>query len=138
MHVRATHTQGVDARAAWGSVTVPVLQARAHHERARLEIDLRIRAFEMQTGRNLAVPESEGGLDQTRYAVGAIHVSHVALARANGTVAAQVGGFTEGAGERSDLDGIAELRRRPMCLGITDGVRGNARGLEGSGDRVGL
>ena len=84
------------------------------------KVDVRIRLFEMQAGRNLSVLKNQRRLDQAGDAGGSFQVAQVRLYRTNGqrnvgrTVRAQ--SLREGVG----FDRVADGRARPVRLDEPD------------------
>ena len=89
-------------------------------KRAAGEVDRRVGSFQVQAGRDLAVPQHQRHLDQPGDAGGRVQMSDVALDRADQAVAHPVGAAAVRAGQRLDLDRVTQRRTGTVRFHIVD------------------
>ena len=110
------------AGAARRPVALPRLQPGGDVERARREVDGRVRRSIVHRRRDGAVLQREHRLDQPGDAGRAGQVAEVRLHRADAAEPAPVGASPEHLGERRELDRIAEDRAGAVRLDVADRV----------------
>jgi len=127
MGIRAADAEGADARSerarACAGLRLPRLQARVDIERRTGEVDARIRPAVVEAGRNLAMLERQGRLDEAGDARRGVQMPNVRLERADGAELPVCGALPEDLREGRDFDGIAQRGARAVGLDVGDGAR---------------
>ncbi len=143
MGVGAAEAEGAHPGPARRAVARPGFQLGVDVERARREVDLRVGPLEVQARRDHAVLEGEGGLDQPGGPGRRGEVSEVGLHRAQPAelppaVRLALERTAERAGQRLDLDRVADRRPRAVRLDVGDLLRLDAAPRQRLGDHLRL
>ncbi len=94
-----------------------------HVERAGRQVDLRVRALEVQARRDHPALDRERRLEERGHARRRVEMPEIALERADGDPAAGLDRPGEDLGERLHLDRVAERRARAVRLDEADRTR---------------
>src|SRR5262249_42833947 len=114
------HSERAHPGAPRTAVALPGALPVVDEERARLEVDLRVRRLEVERGRYDAALDAQDRLDQAGHAGGRREMPDVALHRSQRAVVLLVRPGAEGLRERGPLDRIAGERRRAVPLDVAD------------------
>src|SRR5262249_14169325 len=125
------HTSAPRRRSGW-----PRLEPGVDVERRGLDPELRIRAGEVEAGRQRAVPQRLDCLDQAGDAGRGVQVAEVGLDRPNRAVAGSLGDLAERLRQTGYLDWIAEDGAGAVRLDVRDFVGGDTGERLGGRDHV--
>ncbi len=131
VHVRAAKAEGADSGER-ARVLRPCLVLARDAQAHSLEVDVRVRGFEVRVRRDLAVPQAERRLHQPRDARGAFEVADVRLHRTEDQVGrVLLTPHGEHRAEGRGLDRVAEHGTRAVRLDVRDLARVDRRRLVG-------
>ena len=134
MGIRAADPERVDPGPTRPFAARPVCQAVIHAEGAVVEINGRIGLFEVQAGRQLAVMQRQGGLDQAGDARGGVQMADIRLHAADAGKAGLCSGAAEGFGQGCDFDRVAQIGAGPVAFDVIHRVGGHAADLHRFGN----
>ena len=122
MSVRAARAERGDPRAPWSGGPPKRRQLGVHVDRARCEIDFRIRLFVVDARRKLLVFQREDGLDERCHPRGFTEMTDVRFDRTDGTKLSLRCVRAERLSQRGDFDGIANRGSGSVGLDVADGL----------------
>jgi hypothetical protein len=125
--VRARDPEGAHPREPLAVDGGPRLLGGGHVQRERAPGNARVRLLEVKAGRNDAVVERQGRLDEAGHPGCALGVSEVRLHGPDGTRPAGRAAIREDGAQGPELDGIARSRAGAMGLDVCDETRRHAR-----------
>src|SRR5262249_25386470 len=96
-----------------------------HANAQAVEIDVRVRALEMQAGRNFSLPHAQGRLDQPRDPSRRLEVADIGLDRTDDAGALRRASFAEHRTDRARFDRVADRGPGTVRLDIADMARIN-------------
>ena len=126
--VRPEEREGAHRRAGWAAGNLrPARGLRRHPHRERVPLDPGVRRFEMQLARDPSVTERQQHLHQSGDARRRLQMADVRLHRTEQQRAIRLPPLSVHRRRRPHLDGISELRPRPVRLQVVHGGRRNPR-----------
>jgi hypothetical protein len=128
-HVRigAAHAEPAHAGHARQRARGPRAVSVGDREARPAEREVRVRRREVHLPRDLAMPQDQRRLDETRDAGGRLEVSEVRLDGAEVAAAVVRARRADRRRQRLDFDRIAQRRARAVCLDESDAVRREQR-----------
>ncbi len=123
VRVRATETEGVDARDGPVEILRPGARARRHLHAPAVKVDLGVGRLEVQVSGDLPLVDAQHGLDQARDTRTGFEVTDVGLDRPDEGNPVGLALVAEHPAQRVGLDGVAHRRPRTVRLHVTDVLR---------------
>src|SRR5688572_12975734 len=125
--VAAAYAVRTHTRATWRTAFVPGLHLRRNLESTPLQLDLGIRAPEIDLRRLHLMAQHLGDLDEARDAGGSVQMPEIGLERSEGAVGMAIRRWRIDPGQRGELDGITNDRTCAMRFDVADRLRVDLR-----------
>ncbi len=138
MRIRSADAERIDGGAAAAACLRPGQQPVGDAEGALVEGDGRVRLFEAERRRDLAMLEGQHRLDQADDAGRRVQMADIALDRPDIAAAVRPARLAERLGQRLDFDRVAQIGARAMAFDVVDRIGGDAGHAHGLDRRTGL